>query len=207
MPSHPSQHMCTYLHTPWALKFMRVPTRMVTYTRMGGLVRTARSVLVSLIGFFQIRLKPHTCSNTCSGFPQSTDTWLFRNTTFYFLEFCSKGSPSFCCHTLKNSLSCALWHRQWNLSLWLMDSDDTFSQFVPAREPDWPWGGGFADLVYRFRTQKQHWYGSWTVSGSRSPSPIRSSGQMALVNAKAQSVNVILLSSMHKDNLGSHCWS
>lgn len=37
--------------------------------------------------------------------------------------------------------------------------------------------------------------------------PIRSSGQMALVNAKAQSANVILLSSMHKDNLGSLCWS
>lgn len=34
-------------------------------------------------------------------------------------------------------------------------------------EPDWP-GKKHVDLVYRFRTQKHHWYGSCTVAGNRS---------------------------------------
>lgn len=37
--------------------------------------------------------------------------------------------------------------------------------------------------------------------------PIRSSGQMAVVNAKAQSVDAILSSSMHRDNFADLCWS
>lgn len=37
--------------------------------------------------------------------------------------------------------------------------------------------------------------------------PIRSSGQMAVVNAEAQREDVILSSSMHKDNFAGLCWS
>lgn len=37
--------------------------------------------------------------------------------------------------------------------------------------------------------------------------PIRSSGQMVVVNAEAQSVDVILCSSVHKDNFAGLCQS
>lgn len=45
----------------------------------------------------------------------------------------------------------------------------------------------------------------WQATEARAP--IRSSGQMAVVNAQAQSVDVILTSSMHKDNFSGLCQS
>lgn len=45
----------------------------------------------------------------------------------------------------------------------------------------------------------------WQATEARAP--IRSSGQMAVVNAEAQSVDVILSSSMHKDNFAGLCRS
>lgn len=43
--------------------------------------------------------------------------------------------------------------------------------------------------------------------GTEAGAPIRSSGQMAVVNAEAQTVNVICSSSIHKDNFAGLCQS